>query len=78
MLGNLAREAGLACLVGATDAAMTEPLPEASASVWVALSRSRENLGEIGRSGLWIPCRTGPDSNTWTDDYSNIISVIGK
>ena len=78
VLGNLAREAGLTCLVGSSDAPLTEPAPEASVSVWVALSRSRENLGEIGRSGLWIPCRTGPDSNTWTDDYSNIVSVIGS
>jgi hypothetical protein len=76
VLGNLAREAGLTCLVGSSDAPLTEPAPEASVSVWVALSRSRENLGEIARSGLWTPCRTGPESNTWTDDYSNILSVI--
>ena len=60
VLGNLAREAGLTAWSAAQDAPLTEPAPEASASVWVALSRSRENLGEIGRSGLWIPCRTGP------------------
>ena len=77
VLGNLARDAGLTCLVGSSDAPLTEPAPEASVSVWVALSRSRENLGEIARSGLWTPCRTGPESNTWTDDYSNILSVIG-
>ena len=76
VLGNLAREANLSCLVGSQDAALTEPVPEASSSVWVALTRERDNLGEIARSGLWIPCRTGPDSNTWTDDYSNIVSVI--
>ncbi len=77
MLGNLAREAGLACLVGDNDAALANPTPEANSSVWVVLTRKRENAGKIARSWLWTPCRTGPDSNTWTDDYSNIVSVIG-
>jgi spermidine synthase len=76
VLGNLAREAGLTCLVGDQDVTLAEPVPQANSSVWVTLTRERENLGEIARSGLWRPCRTGPDSNTWTDDYSNILSVI--
>jgi hypothetical protein len=77
VLGNLSREAGLTCLVGSTDAPLAEPAPEASSSVWVVLSRARENLGEVARNGNWFTCRGGPDSNTWTDDYSNILSVIG-
>ena len=33
------------CLVGDSDAPLAEPAPEAASSVWVALTRSRENLG---------------------------------
>ena len=76
MLGNLARDAGLTCLLGNQDALLGVGLQEANASVWVALAREREDLGEIVDGGRWRRCNTGPDSHTWTDDYSNIFSLL--
>lgn len=76
VLGNLARDAGLACFYGNVDAPLGSAITEASASVWVALAGSPGDLGEIAESGRWRRCATGPDSHTWTDDYSNLVSVL--
>ena len=75
VLGNLAREAGLQCLLGDMDAPLAEGIEAATASRWVALARSREHLGEIA-GGRWRRCATGPASHTWTDDYSNLIGLL--
>ena len=43
VLGNLARDAGLTCLVGSSDAPLTEPAPEASVvGLGRALALARE------------------------------------
>jgi SAM-dependent methyltransferase len=76
VLGNLARDAGLGCFYGNVDAPLGVAITEASASVWVALATEPADLGEITESERWRRCATGPGSNTWTDDYSNIISVL--
>ncbi|WP_270006869.1 spermidine synthase [Solirubrobacter deserti] len=76
VLGNLAREARLACYAGDLDAPLGEGIEEANASAWVALARRPEDLGDIAGDGRWQRCETGPDSHTWTDDYSNIISLL--
>jgi SAM-dependent methyltransferase len=76
VLGNLARDAGLGCFYGNVDAPLGVAITEASASVWVALARDPGDLGEVTESERWRRCATGPDSRTWTDDYSNIISVL--
>jgi hypothetical protein len=76
VLGNLAREAGLTCFLGNLDAPLAEGIQEANASQWAALARTREDLGQIAGDGRWRRCHTGPDSHTWTDDYSNIIGLL--
>ena len=76
VLGNLARDAGLTCFAGNLDAPLADGIEEANASSWVALARTREDLGEVGTRGLWRTCPIGPRSHTWTDDYSNILSVL--
>lgn len=76
VLGNLARDAGLTCQYGNQDAPLGVAITEASASAWVAMARDPEDLGEITDSERWRPCATGSDAYTWTDDYSNIISVL--
>lgn len=79
VLANHARDAGLTCSFGGQDSLIAEGVREASASIWVALARSPEHLGAITQpSSFWRECRTGPDSATWTDDYSNILSVLGR
>jgi hypothetical protein len=76
VLGNLARDAELVCWAGNLDAALAEGVEEANASAWVALARRPEALGDVTTDGLWRRCRTGPGSHTWTDDYSNLVSLL--
>ena len=76
VLGDHARDAGLTCFAGNLDAPLADGIEEANASAWVALARTREDLGEVGTRGLWRTCPIGPRSHTWTDDYSNILSVL--
>ena len=64
------------CFAGNLDAPLADGIEEANASSWVALARTREDLGEVGTRGLWRTCPIGPRSHTWTDDYSNILSVL--
>ena len=76
VLGNLARDAKLTCFLGNLDAPLAEGIEEANASQWAALARSPDDLGEVASGGRWRRCQTGPDSHTWTDDYSNIIGLL--
>jgi len=43
-------------------------------SHWVILVRSPEDLSGIPDTG-WGELRAGPDAPTWTDDFSNLLSV---
>lgn len=43
-------------------------------SHWVILVRSPEDLAGIPDTG-WRELRAGPDTPTWTDDFSNLLSV---
>lgn len=43
-------------------------------SHWVILVRSPEDLAGIPDEG-WRELRAGPDTPTWTDDFSNLLSV---
>lgn len=76
VLGNLARDARLSCWLGDLDAPLADGIEEANASQWVALARTPEDLGGVATEGRWRRCKTGPPSHTWTDDYSNLISLL--
>ena len=45
-------------------------------STWVALARNRDDLAAITGDGKWRPLVEAPHQKVWTDDYSNILSVI--
>jgi hypothetical protein len=47
------------------------------ASTWVMLARSPEDLRPLERRALWRAPMARPGFRTWTDDRSNILSVIG-
>jgi hypothetical protein len=50
--------------------------PDYRHSEWALLARSRADLGRAGEDGRWRDCRRDPSKETWTDDYSNPLSVI--
>jgi spermidine synthase len=46
-------------------------------STWVMLSRSPEDLAPLTRRPLWRPPVAREGFSVWTDDRSNILSVLG-
>ena len=51
--------------------------PDASASLWVALSRDAATLAALrARHSEWRPMRRRPGLSAWTDDYSTILPLL--
>ncbi|HMG84273.1 MAG TPA: fused MFS/spermidine synthase [Terracidiphilus sp.] len=80
-LADLARDAGLVCM----DEADTEVTPEQTAegkfaSEWVVMARSRQDLALLQSNPSaplrWTALQGNPGERVWTDDYSNLLSVI--
>jgi len=46
------------------------------AADWVALARRREDLGPLATDKRWRPLQRGGFSRSWTDDYSDILSIV--
>jgi spermidine synthase len=74
VLGALAGELGL-------EARIQRHRPEsgtgASASNWVVMTRSLEAMGPLRVDERWQPL-TGEGTRVWTDDYSDIVSLLIK
>jgi hypothetical protein len=45
-------------------------------SVWALLARTPDDLGQVANSTRWQPARVRPDLKVWTDDFSNLVSVL--
>jgi hypothetical protein len=46
-------------------------------SDWVALTRTPLDVGKLPNANEWKQVEPGPTDPLWTDDYSNILSVLG-
>ncbi len=76
VLKRLANELGLAFRVKAfreVDNKLQNP------SIWVLMARSEASFGALAdeESG-WIDAEPVPGTDLWTDDFSNIIGVLGR
>ena len=76
VLGNLAADAGLAALICEDDDG-EGPDCDKFASTWVVLARSRAHLETLTTSADWSHLPPSPGRRLWTDDFSNIIDVLG-
>ncbi len=47
-----------------------------SESQWVIIGRSVDELGSLNRDPEWTPLVATPSTPRWTDDFSNILSVL--
>jgi hypothetical protein len=47
-----------------------------TSSEWVAMARSEEHLGTIATDKRWSLLRPEPGTRIWSDDYSDILSVL--
>jgi hypothetical protein len=77
VVAALAKDAGLVALIG-------EHNPQGSVESkdldytcdWVALARRPEDLGSLVTDKRWHLLTAKPGNRPWTDDYSNVFSVI--
>jgi hypothetical protein len=73
VLGNLAQDANLVCLVQYDNQVMDAP--GKFVSNWVVMARKDDDLGELATNGRWQRCQTN-DAGVWADDYSNLLSTF--
>jgi hypothetical protein len=46
-----------------------------TASHWIMMARTFEDLGALAKDPLWLPLRAR-DGAPWTDDFSNLLDVL--
>jgi hypothetical protein len=73
LMAALAEDAGL---VGYYQADPGERRTGRKASVWVVLARRPEHLGRLTDNKSWEPLPEALAGAVWTDDYSNVFSVL--
>jgi hypothetical protein len=80
-LGDLAQDAHLACIIE-RDTAVTQAQSDAGklASRWVVMARSQSDLAGLmansTQTAQWVQNPGRPGARVWSDDYSNLLSVI--
>ncbi len=73
----VAREAGLVCMIN-EDRYAGPPPPGIMRmnSTWVVLARQQADIGALPFYPRWRVSTGGKDRRVWTDDYSNILSIL--
>jgi len=46
------------------------------ASDWIVIARNENDLAAIEHDDRWQPLLPSPAKGIWTDDYSNLLSVL--
>lgn len=76
VFANLARDAGLACLVRDDTAISSEEAAQGkSPSIWLVMARQPADLAKLNSDPRWRPAR-GNNQAVWTDDYSSLLRVF--
>jgi hypothetical protein len=76
VLGNLARAGGLTCRVEKHSPTPAQLDAGYATSKWAVLARVPADLGRLGGDSRWRPCAEDRSTHVWTDDYSDLLSVI--
>jgi len=79
VVGNLAHDAGLAALMQA-DTAISEVERKQGKypSVWVVVARHAEDLLPLKENERWKELPPAPELSLWTDNFSNVLSVLRR
>jgi hypothetical protein len=72
VVADLARSRGLSALAFNDH----ERLPGKEPSHWVAVARRPEDLAALSADARWRPLEGDPRRRLWTDDYSNIVTIL--
>jgi hypothetical protein len=75
VVARLAENQGLAALqqIDATGPGWPEGKSE---SHWIVMARNRDELNVLAKDRRWQPLAAGASTPLWTDDFSNILSVL--
>jgi len=77
VVGALAKDADMTALVQNHDLANEiQNKTFEYGSDWVIVAKHAEDLGVLAADGRWRKLRVSPADKIWTDDYSNLLSVI--
>ena len=72
-----AREHGLVAYRGEYDASDEEEMEGIMTSEWIVLAHSKADLEpEIDDTDFWDPVKPEPGFRPWTDEYSNLLTVM--
>ena len=76
VVGRLAADRGLAA-VRRLEIGPARDWPEGKGgSEWIAMSRNAADLAPLIANDSWTPLAVSPSVPLWTDDFSNILSVL--
>jgi hypothetical protein len=77
VLGAIAQNAGLACIVR-DDSNLSEYEQSRGklASTWLMMARNRADFASLASEPGWQSPQVRPGSRVWTDDYSTIAGII--
>lgn len=78
VLRELARDAGLASAVRDHEPTAEEGKEMYYSSRWVALTRDDWRLEPLRRDRAWRDVAVLKGARLWTDDYSDVLSVLGR
>jgi SAM-dependent methyltransferase len=76
VLANLSWELGLSSRYGWNPQTLEFLAQGKSASNWVVLTRSMNNLDELDDNPMWTDLVAEPGARVWTDDFSDVFSVF--
>lgn len=76
VLANLARDAGLAALIQSREVTEEEESAYYIRTTYVVMARTAGDLGELMNNPEWELLKGEPGARLWTDDFSNIVSVV--
>jgi SAM-dependent methyltransferase len=74
VVGELARERGLAARVGSGPPSKPERYEQSSN--WVVVARRQRDLFGLDNPPRWRAPKLRPGARAWTDDYSSVLSVF--
>ncbi len=76
VLANLSWELGLSSRYGWNPQTLEFLAQGKSASNWVVLTPSMNNLDELDDNPMWTDLVAEPGARIWTDDFSDVFSVF--
>ena len=77
VMGNLARDAGLVCLLNRQlGVSIKDQKNKLMGCEWVVMARKQEDLGDLVQDRGWVALKGQKEPHPWTDDYSDIIRYL--